>query len=411
MHQTFIKLIPMAPENKKQLNFNNLKLQNISIDRFTLKFNDKELEKQFIIDYNQSILKLLRIALFTGAFLYAIFGILDSVMVGETKTKIWIIRYLIVCPSLLIGIILTFSRGCIKYLQFLISVLVIIGGLGIVAMLAMIPPPALYLYSQGILLVLMFNYTFLRLRFWYATINFLIIICAFEITSLLINPLPPHIFINNNFFLISANTIGMIVAYILENYARSYYLQNLKLSRLAGEDPLTGLLNRRAFLNRFSEELLRVKRYNREIIFAMIDLDNLKEINDQHGHPAGDEVIVSFAKVLSTNLRKTDIIGRIGGDEFGVILLNPVSEEDLLSIFRKITKKWISSYKSQEFEPSFCAGCIKISGKSRILDPLELYSKVDQALLKAKSEGRARIILIDESGRELLNSSLLNKWQ
>jgi len=203
----------------------------------------------------------------------------------------------------------------------------------------------------------------------------------------------------------------MIVAYILENYARSYYLQNLKLSRLAGEDPLTGLLNRRAFLNRFSEELLRVKRYNREIIFAMIDLDNLKEINDQHGHPAGDEVIVSFAKVLSTNLRKTDIIGRIGGDEFGVILLNPVSEEDLLSIFRKITKKWISSYKSQEFEPSFCAGCIKISGKSRILDPLELYSKVDQALLKAKSEGRARIILIDESGRELLNSSLLNKWQ
>jgi len=171
----------MAPENKKQLNFNNLKLQNISIDRFTLKFNDKELEKQFIIDYNQSILKLLRIALFTGAFLYAIFGILDSVMVGETKTKIWIIRYLIVCPSLLIGIILTFSRGCIKYLQFLISVLVIIGGLGIVAMLAMINPPALYLYSQGILLVLMFNYTFLRLRFWYATINFLIIIYAFEI--------------------------------------------------------------------------------------------------------------------------------------------------------------------------------------------------------------------------------------
>jgi len=141
----------------------------------------------------------------------------------------------------------------------------------------------------------------------------------------------------------------------------------------------------------------------------MIDLDNLKEINDQHGHPVGDEVIVSFAKSLSANLRKTDIIGRIGGDEFGVILLNPVSEEDLLSIFRKITKKWIFSAKSPEFEPSFCAGSIKVSGKSRILDSLELYSKVDQALLKAKSEGKGRIIFLDESGRECLNASMLNE--
>lgn len=389
--------------------FNNLDLQNISIDRITLKFNNKELEKQFILDYNRSILNLVRIALLTGVFLYAIFGVLDSVMVGETRTKIWIIRYLIVCPSILISIILTFSRHFVKYLQILLSIIVLIAGLGIVAMLAMIKPPALYLYSQGVLLVLMFNYTFVRLRFWYATINFLIIICAFEITSLLINPLPPHIFINNNFFLISANAIGMIVAYILENYARSNYLQNLKLSRLAGEDPLTGLLNRRAFLDRFSEELLRVKRYNREIVFAMIDLDNLKGINDQYGHPVGDEVIVSFAKVLSANLRKTDIIGRIGGDEFGIILLNPVSEEDLLSIFRKITEKWIFSAKSQEFEPSFCAGCIKISGKSGILDPLELYSKVDQALLKAKSGGKGRIIFLDESGREVLNAGLLDE--
>ena len=75
--------------------FNNLDLQNISIDRITLKFNNKELEKQFILDYNRSILNLVRIALLTGVFLYAIFGVLDSVMVGETRTKIWIIRYLI----------------------------------------------------------------------------------------------------------------------------------------------------------------------------------------------------------------------------------------------------------------------------------------------------------------------------
>ena len=75
--------------------FNNLDLQNIFIDRITLKFNNKELEKQFILDYNRSILNLVRIALLTGVFLYAIFGVLDSVMVGETRTKIWIIRYLI----------------------------------------------------------------------------------------------------------------------------------------------------------------------------------------------------------------------------------------------------------------------------------------------------------------------------
>lgn len=390
---------------------NSRDLRNISIDKVTLKFSNKELEKQFVLDYNQSILKLVRIAMLTGMFLYAIFGVLDSVMVGELKTKIWIIRYLIVCPSIMVGIILTFSKRIVRYLQLLLSILVLIGGLGIVAMLAIIKPPALYLYSQGVLLVLMFNYTFLRLRFWYATINFIIVICAFEITSLLINPLPPPIFTNNNFFLISANAIGMSVAYILENYARNNYLQSLKLSKLAEEDPLTGLLNRRAFLNRFSHELLRIKRYNGEIIFGMIDLDNFKVINDQYGHPAGDEVMASFAKVLTSTLRKTDIIVRIGGDEFGIIFLNSLSEEDLLSISRKIRERWIFCTEFKESEHSFSASYMKISGKSGILDPLELYSKVDQALLKAKSEGKGRIIFLDESGREILNASIINEGQ
>jgi len=110
--------------------FNNLDLQNISIDKITLKFSDKELERQFVLDYNQSILNLVRIALLMGIFLYAIFGVLDSVMVGEIKTKIWIIRYLIVCPSIMVGIILTFSRRLVRYLQFLLSILVVIAGRG-----------------------------------------------------------------------------------------------------------------------------------------------------------------------------------------------------------------------------------------------------------------------------------------
>ena len=89
---------------------------------------------------------------------------------------------------------------------------------------------------------------------------------------------------------------------------------------LASRDVLTGLLNRRAFLEAGNSEVRRARRYGNTMAVIFVDLDDFKKLNDSHGHDAGDAALQAIAYALGTCLRATDIVGRIGGDEFAIIL-------------------------------------------------------------------------------------------
>ena len=95
---------------------------------------------------------------------------------------------------------------------------------------------------------------------------------------------------------------------------------NSQLQRLSQTDRLTGLLNRGAWENLLVAEFERYRRYQHECALIMFDIDHFKKVNDTWGHQAGDEVIRTTARILRDNLRQTDIGGRYGGEEFGVIL-------------------------------------------------------------------------------------------
>lgn len=92
------------------------------------------------------------------------------------------------------------------------------------------------------------------------------------------------------------------------------------LELLADTDTLTPLPNRRAFMRRLETVLQYTARHHTPAAILYIDLDGLKRINDEHGHPAGDAVLLHLAQMLTENLRATDMVARIGGDEFGLIL-------------------------------------------------------------------------------------------
>ena len=92
------------------------------------------------------------------------------------------------------------------------------------------------------------------------------------------------------------------------------------LMKLSREDPLTGLYNRRTILDSLDEEIKRVQRYKNPLSFLMMDIDHFKKINDQWGHPAGDEVLKSFAAKCQSVMRENDKIGRFGGEEFVMVL-------------------------------------------------------------------------------------------
>jgi diguanylate cyclase (GGDEF)-like protein len=102
--------------------------------------------------------------------------------------------------------------------------------------------------------------------------------------------------------------------------------QSLELEFLAGHDPLTGLLNRRAFEERLTDALARGRRYGRRVALIMLDLDEFKSVNDVHGHSVGDELLHQLAHRLAMLTRETDAVCRLGGDEF-IVLADDVGDE------------------------------------------------------------------------------------
>jgi GGDEF domain-containing protein len=93
-----------------------------------------------------------------------------------------------------------------------------------------------------------------------------------------------------------------------------------RLERQADADPLTGLANHRAFHDRLRTEVERAQRYGRPLSLACLDVDGFKDVNDQFGHPAGDKVLREVAARLTTVARTADLVARIGGDEFAILL-------------------------------------------------------------------------------------------
>jgi len=108
-------------------------------------------------------------------------------------------------------------------------------------------------------------------------------------------------------------------------------MNQLKLEEMATIDVLTQVSNRRYFLNIMEREFQQSKRYKKQISLMIMDLDYFKKINDTYGHTVGDYVLMEFAKICSREIRKTDMIGRLGGEEFAVMLPNTDVDSNLQS--------------------------------------------------------------------------------
>jgi serine phosphatase RsbU (regulator of sigma subunit) len=202
-----------------------------------LKFNDAELEKEFINDYYDKSLMTVRIALIIGIILYSLFAILDILLAPLSKTGILFIRFAIVSPGLLIVFILTFFKFFRKYMQPILMFITLIAGLGIVAMVGItIETEIVLYYYAGLMLVMMWAYTFIKLRFIHATVVCWTIVLSYEITTIYFQDMFSdkklfNIFINNNFFFISSNIIGMFAGYLIELYTRKDFLYRREIAK------------------------------------------------------------------------------------------------------------------------------------------------------------------------------------
>lgn len=164
-----------------------------------------------------------------------------------------------------------------------------------------------------------------------------------------------------------------------------------ELRYLATTDSLTGLLNRRAFMAALAGELTRSQRMNTPLTLLMIDIDHFKQINDSLGHPAGDAVLVHLSKLLQEHLRSIDKLGRIGGEEFAIMLVDTSAEGAdivvgrLLDAIRSRPAEHPENHRLIAFTASI--GCTERHPDD---DELTSLSRADRALYAAKQEGRNR---------------------
>jgi len=197
---------------------------NYKIDWLTLSFSG-DLEQAFRDGYFQNSLWHVRLAFLMGIFLYGFFGFLDAWMVPDAKYMLWFIRYVIFVPYGIGIFLFSFSRHFKKYMQVSIAFGVLISGLGITAMILIAPYPASYSYYAGLLLVFIYGYTFVKLRFIWASLTGWLIVIAYEIAAIWISPTPILILINNNFFFLSGNILGMFACYSIEYHTRKRFMQ------------------------------------------------------------------------------------------------------------------------------------------------------------------------------------------
>ncbi len=180
---------------------------------------------------------------------------------------------------------------------------------------------------------------------------------------------------------------------IVESGSQQLNDELTRVRLLSLTDELTGLPNRRAFLRRLEEEVSRVQRYGSPLSLALLDLDKFKDINDKYGHPAGDEVLRTYAKNVLSLFRHHDLVARYGGEEF-VVLLPNTERNGALRALNKVKKR--AGEACYQFNgavrqlPTFSAGlALYQPGET----PSALIERADNALYRAKRIGRNRIEL------------------
>jgi diguanylate cyclase (GGDEF)-like protein len=188
-------------------------------------------------------------------------------------------------------------------------------------------------------------------------------------------------------WVLASFSFGVLCAFVLEKAHKTMFLHQGRLALSATVDGLTGLWNRSRIDQLFAEEIARAQRYGTPFSVILLDIDHFKHVNDHHGHAVGDSVLRQFARLLRDNVRSVDKVGRLGGEEFLVILpeidatqaqaaartlQERIRQFDFDTVLRKTASFGITQFRGDE-------------------SPQHMLDRADRALYRAKAGGRDRI--------------------
>jgi signal transduction histidine kinase/CheY-like chemotaxis protein len=265
----------------------------------------------------------------------------------------WLIRFAVVCPAILLVFAATYRPWFKRLMQPVLSSLNLLGGIGIIVMVVVIPPPVSHLYYAGLILVLIFSYTFVRHRFVYAAMTGCLLVVLYEIAALGLTDMPGSVLISNSFFLVSANIANMGICYSMEYFARrDFYLvqlltherENVRLINrsLEGkvEERTAELLRSNRQLEREIAERKRAEEERRKLEERLNRAEKMEAIGTLAGGVAHDlnnvlGIVVGYAELLLGEVDKSSRIRHhaeqimSGGERATAIV------QDLLTIARR----------------------------------------------------------------------------
>lgn len=194
--------------------------------------------------------------------------------------------------------------------------------------------------------------------------------------------------------MISAESLSRSISNTLEKarLKRKVIQVQKRLAEMSVKDDLTGLYNRRYFMESLRKEIARARRLNTELVLCMLDLDYFKRINDTYGHPTGDMVLKEIGNMLIESIRLSDYCCRYGGEEFSVILPNTSLNKarTVCERFREIVAGHSFNYNSEQFRITTSIGIAHYSGLTD-QTAVKIVAAADQALYRAKRKGRNRV--------------------
>lgn len=173
--------------------------------------------------------------------------------------------------------------------------------------------------------------------------------------------------------------------------------QEAELRRLASTDSLTGALNHGQFIHQATKALSQARHYGHALTLVMLDADHFKQVNDHHGHAAGDTVLREIVQIMQQILRDSDRVGRLGGEEFAVLLpeTDSTTAQHLAERLRACIAAQCFTGLAGDFNVTASIGIASLAAQDSHLD--DLLKRADQALYQAKAQGRNRVCIADHA--------------
>ncbi len=351
------------------MNKHHAQWNDFELNLLNLSFVEAAVEKDFKDQHFAKSVRHVRVAMLFAIGFFAVFGVLDAWIVPQVKYKLWYIRYGIFCPYVLLMFLFSFSSHFKKYMQACIASIVVLAGLGIVAMIMLAPYQSNNSYYTGLILVFIFGYTFFKLDFILAAATGILIVIAYEIAAIWWSHTPLPILINNNFFFLGANLIGIFACYSIELSTRKEYIQ-AQLLKLEQQKVHKANLELEHKVEERTGQLLRANKVlKQEIAERNIAEENVRESEAKYR---------SILESMQEGYYELDVTGNLtffndafaktvgyARDELvGANYRKYTAAKDASKVFRAFNNVYVSHKPSKDFEWQI----IRKDGEKRFLE-------------------------------------------